>query len=140
MAEQLEVTLANRLDEIPRLATAIEDYCQAFGVSSKVIYNLNLVLDELITNLVSYGYDDGERHDVVVRVQLSEGRLIAELIDDGKPFNPLQDGPEPVLDAPLDERSIGGLGLHFVRTLMDEAHYSREDAHNRLVLIKRLGE
>ncbi|MDD3518182.1 MAG: ATP-binding protein [Chromatiales bacterium] len=138
MTERLEVIIANRLDEIPRLAEAIEAYCETANVSLKAIYNLNLALDELITNLVSYGYDDGGRHDIVVRVNVTDDRLTAEMIDDGKPFDPLQDAPNPPLDASLDERPIGGLGLYFVRTLMDDVRYSREDSRNRLVLTKRL--
>ena len=72
-------------------------------------------------------------------MELADGRLFAELCDDAAPFDPLTQAQPAVLEGPLDERPIGGLGLHFVRTLMDEVSYRRDGALNRLTLIKYIG-
>ena len=66
------------------------------------------------------------------------GLLIAVLQDDGKPFNPLLEAPAAILEGSIEDRPIGGLGIHFMRTLMDEVAYQREEGHNRLTLIKHL--
>ncbi len=68
------------------------------------------------------------------------GRLTAVLTDDGKPFNPLEEAPVAILDGSIEERPIGGLGIHFMRILMDEVAYQRTNGHNQLTLIKHLGE
>ena len=60
-----------------------------------------------------------------------------EISDDGQPFNPLKDAPKPDLEAALEDRPIGGLGIHLVLTMMDEMHYRRENERNHLTLVKR---
>lgn len=132
------ITLRNELAELTRLAEAIEAFGDKAELSPKVVYSLNLVLDELVTNVVSYGHDasDGE-HDITLTMTVADGRLTAVLEDDGRPFNPLDRGA-PDIESPLEERQIGGLGVHFVRTMMDEVRYRRTDGRNCLTLIKKL--
>lgn len=131
-------TLRNVLSEIPALAERIEAFGVEGSLSIQHIYQLNLVLDELITNIVSYGYDDDRPHEIHLRLRAEPGRLKAILSDDGKPFNPLEEAPVAVLEGSIEDRPIGGLGIHFMRTLMDEVAYEREAGHNRLTLIKHL--
>ena len=133
---RVDLTLANDPAEIARLAEAVEAFGEACGLSLGDVYKLNLALDELLTNLISYAYPDGQRHSIALHLAFADGRLAAELCDDAAPFDPLTQAKPPVLDGALDERPIGGLGLHFVRTLMDEVSYRRDGAHNRLTLIK----
>ena len=83
-------------------------------------------------------FDYHQRHSIELHLTFADGRLAAELCDDAAPFDPLTQAKPPVLDGPLDERPIGGLGVHFVRTLMDEVSYRRDGAHNRLTLIKHI--
>lgn len=131
-------TLRNELSEIPGLAERIEAFGAEGSLSIQHIYQLNLVLDELITNIVSYGYDDDRPHEIQLQLRAEPGLLIAVLSDDGKPFNPLEEAPAAVLEGSIEDRPIGGLGIHFMRTLMDEVAYQREADHNRLTLIKHL--
>lgn len=131
-------TLRNELGEISRLARGIQAFGEEGSLSVRHIYQLNLVLDELLTNIVSYGYDDDLAHDISLQLRVEPGRLIAVLADDGKPFNPLEEAPVAILAGPLEERPIGGLGIHFMRALMDEVTYQRTDHHNQLTLIKHL--
>ena len=128
----------NDLAEIARLGEAIDEFGDACGLPVGDIYKVNLALDELLTNLISYAYPDGGEHAIEVHLAYANGRLTAVLVDDAAPFDPLSEVAAPDLDAPLDERPIGGLGLHFVRTLMDECAYQRDGERNRLTLVKHI--
>lgn len=138
MVVEQHFTLRNELAEIPPLAERIEVFGEQGRLSVQHIYQLNLVLDELITNIVSYGYSDDQPHEIRLHLRIEPGRLVAVLSDDGKPFNPLEEAPAAVLEGSIEDRPIGGLGIHFMRTLMDEVSYRREEGHNRLTLVKHL--
>ena len=133
----LALTLKNDPSEIARSAEEIEAYGESHGWPMKWIMNLNLSLDELITNIISYGYRDGEEHEIRITLTEEEGSLTVVLEDDGIAFDPLSEVSEPDLDADVEERRIGGLGVHFVKSLMDEVAYERRDGRNRLTLIQR---
>lgn len=133
-----DLSFTNDLAEIPRLAEAIEAFGVQYGLSAPDIYKLNLVLDELLTNLISYGYPDGLQHLIRLRLSLANDRLTAVLIDDALPFDPLSEAKPAVLEGSIEERPIGGLGLHFVRTLMDEVSYQRAGQYNQLTLVKSI--
>ena len=136
-ASTLILTLKNDLSELARIAQEIEAYGESHGWPVKWILNLNISLDELITNIVSYGYQDCEEHEIRVTLTNRGGSLMVVLEDDGIAFNPLTSAPEPDLDASIEERRIGGLGVYFVKTLMDEATYERVGNRNRITLIQR---
>jgi phosphoserine phosphatase RsbU/P len=131
------LTLTNDLSELPRLAQWLEDFGGEQGIDAKTLMRLNLALDELVTNIIHYAYPDGEAHSFNLVLQRLDDRLEAELIDDGIPFNPLE-MPEPDIEAELEARQIGGLGIHFVRQTMDEVDYRFEQGHNHLRLVERL--
>ena len=136
-APTLILTLKNDLSELARIAQEIEAYGESHGWPVKWIMNLNISLDELITNIVSYGYQDCEEHEIRVTVSDRGGSLMVVLEEDGIAFNPFTSAPEPDLDASIEERRIGGLGVYFVKTLMDEATYERVGNRNRITLIQR---
>ena len=92
-------------------------------------------VDELLTNTVSYGYDDSDRHRIDMTVRMEGSVLVVELTDDAKPYDSTA-APHPDIDAPIEERSIGGLGVHFVRELMDGFSYRRSDGRNIVTLTK----
>jgi anti-sigma regulatory factor (Ser/Thr protein kinase) len=138
MSQPQVLTLTNHLSELARLATWLEDFAQEHGIDKKTMMRVNLALDELVTNVISYAWTDGQDHEFRLELRLSGDRLHAELIDDGVPFNPLRT-PPPDLTTDADERPIGGLGIHFVRETMDEVAYHLEQGQNHLRLMKRLG-
>ncbi|KAA6187756.1 ATP-binding protein [Thiohalocapsa marina] len=137
MTERHKLVLKNDLSELQRLAQWLEACGEAEAVDPKTLFNFNLALDELVTNVVSYAYPEGGEHAFSVELWREGGRLIAMLVDDGVPFNPLEIA-EPELDTTLDERKIGGLGVHFVRKLLDDVRYSHEDGRNHVRLMKHL--
>lgn len=137
MSTGLTLTITSRLKEIERVAAAVEAFGAEQKLPDEVVFAVNLSLDEVVTNIISYAYSDAQEHPITVRLTLEGEVLCAEVVDEGRPFNPLN-VPAPDLDAPVDERPIGGLGMHIVREMMDDLHYRREQDKNVLTLTKRL--
>lgn len=119
----------------------VEDFARGLGLGEKVVFYLTLVLDELITNIQSYGYLDLREHFIHVDLSMCEKThiLTIRITDDARAFNILE-APDPELDLPLEERikPVGGMGIHLVKQKMDDISYSRVDDHNVLVLRKKI--
>lgn len=115
----------------------VEEFGERHDLSVKQIFTLTLVLDELITNILSYGYSDLDEHPIDVTLAIDGTRLSLEISDDAQPFNILT-APEPELDVPLDERirPVGGMGVHIVKKLMHCIEYKRENGRNIVRLEK----
>lgn len=137
MADALAVTLRNRLSELDRLSRVVASFGESQHLPEKVLYAVTLALDEIVTNIISYGYDDQADHQISLRLSLQAGELTAEVEDDGKPFNPLE-APEPDLKASIEERQVGGLGIHLIRNMMDRVEYRRLQGKNLLVMKKKV--
>ena len=133
----IETTIKNSIAEIARVVELIEELASLQQLPPSSIWPLNVALDEVLSNIISYGHEDGRAHEICVRVSLEHGLMVAEVEDDGKAFDPLA-APTPEIDVPLEERSVGGLGIHIVRNLMDEVTYSRIAGRNRLTLKRAL--
>jgi anti-sigma regulatory factor (Ser/Thr protein kinase) len=121
------------LTEIPRVARMVESLGTAHDLSPDVVYDLQLALEEVLTNVMTHGSPRGRSPRISIRLTVGQGMVTAEILDDGEPFNPLE-APRPDLGASLRDRSVGGVGILFVRELMDEVEYGRLDNWNRLVL------
>lgn len=129
--------IANDAAAIPGFLQEVEKFLSARSAGDDAI-GLDVALDELLTNTISYAFADGHMHEIVATLELDGGDLVIELRDDGKPFDPLSI-PEPDLDADIEERQLGGLGMHFVRTVMDDVSYDRSGGWNVLTLRRHLG-
>ena len=139
MSAKLSLAVETRLEELDRLSASVEDFAREQGWPTDLTFQVNLVLEELWLNVVNYGHDSGE-HVVMIELTSATESLTIEITDDGKPFNPLENAPIPDVTAALDDRSIGGLGVHLVLTMMDESRYTREGGKNHLILVKRRTE
>jgi anti-sigma regulatory factor (Ser/Thr protein kinase) len=133
----IELRLVNRSSELQRLASELERFAQNHRIPEPDIHAFSLSLDELVTNTIAYGYDDQGPHEIRVRLTLANGRLSAEVEDDGRPFNPLT-APQPDLTSAVEDRPVGGLGIHLVRSLMDHVDYRHESGKNHLMMRKQL--
>lgn len=102
-----------------------------------LVFKVNLALEELVLNVMNYGHDDG-LHEIDIKLVSEENSLTIEIVDDGRPFDPLNDAPIPDVNAELEDRTIGGLGIHFVRKMMDDVRYRREEGKNHLTLVTSL--
>lgn len=130
------IHLKNDLTEIERLTQQVERFGEEHDLAPKVVFDLQLALEEVFTNIVSYGYEDDQVHEVHVEIAVQDGTVTVRVEDDGRPFDPLQK-PPPDVTAPLEERAVGGLGIYLVRKLMDSAEYRREGGRNILLLSKK---
>lgn len=135
MAE-LILSIRNSLGELSVAANSATQFLQSMNVSRGVIFAANLAIEEIITNTIKYGYDDELAHEIVLRLDLSESVLRIEISDDGREFNPF-DQPEPALVPSPEGPSIGGLGIHFVRKMLDSRAYCRRGGRNIIKLSKR---
>ena len=138
LSGKLSVRLENRIDEIQRVDTAIEEFAEQLRLPFAVVFQVRLVVEELFTNIVNYGYDDDGIHEVLVTVEYGNDRLELNLIDDAKEFNPLTIDPNVNQADTLEEFEIGGKGWPLVRAYMDEFEYGYNDGKNHLKLAKNL--
>ena len=131
----LELSLQNDLAELAVAAAQVDRFCAAHGLSPDIAFAVNLSVDELLTNTIRYGYPNGGSHRIAMTVRLHDGVLEVELEDEAEPYDPTT-VPHPDTDAPIEARPIGGLGVHFVREMMDGFAYRRGGARNIVTLTK----
>lgn len=138
MSRDATYSIASRRADVAAFADVFESFCMKHGIATAVMRAFQVAFDEWLTNVVDYAH--AGRDDAMIEVALSVGpdRLEAEVVDVGAAFDPLNDSAEPSLDLDVDERPIGGLGVHLIRTLMDEVSYRRVDGRNHLRMAKRL--
>ena len=136
-AADLVLDLRATFEEVVRAATAVRELCEARGVPREPTDDLILGLDEMLANIVTYGYPGNPAGAIAVRVAITGEALRLDISDRAPAFNPLE-AAAPDLDAPLDTRPVGGLGVHLARSVMDTMEYAREDGENRLRLVRRL--
>lgn len=133
--DRIDIAMTNDLGELANVAERIDAFCAGCDVEPGVAYAVNLALDELLTNIVSYGYPETGEHRIEIAVRQEGGSLVVTIVDDSIEFDPRQ-VPETDTDAPLHERDPGGLGLLLVNTMMDDVDYRREDGRNVTILTK----
>ena len=136
-AGSISFKLKNDPCELDQLGRYIRQFGLNHGLSEKIVFEINLVLDELFTNVVSYGYTDSKKHWIRFEIHLDGTRLILRMEDNGKRFNPQTIKP-PNIKCLLQEREIGGLGIHLIRKIVDDLRYERVGRKNVLTLTKNL--
>ena len=137
MSASVSLKITPSLDQLERITAVVEDLGEQDDWPPDLVFKVNLVLDELWVNVVNYSGATGE---VEISLDADADEVRLEIADDGRPFDPLTETVEPDIDAPLEDRPIGGLGIFLVREMMDELHYKREDGKNRLAMVKRKNE
>lgn len=137
MNTTFSTTLKNHLSEVTKLHETLEEFGRTQQIPESVLSSMDLALEEILTNIISYGYQDTQEHDILLRLILEGEELIAEVVDDGKPFNPLN-VPDPDVTLPIEDRPIGGLGIHLTKKMMDGIDYAQLDGKNLLRLRKKL--
>ena len=137
MGTKLHLKVETRHDELDRVSAAIEEFAEEAEWPLDLVFKVNLALEEIVINVMNYGHDDG-LHEIDITLTTEENSLTIEIVDDGRPFDPLHDAPKPDVNAELEDRDIGGLGIHFVRKMMDDVRYRREEGKNHLTLVTSL--
>lgn len=141
-SSNLRLVLKNDKFELERLTAAFDEFADRHQVCDEARFQLQLCLEEMVLNVVNYGFDDGAEHEIHVdfEFQLESRTVTVNILDDGRRFNPLVEVPVPDIEAKLEDRAVGGLGVHFVRTFMDDADYRHVDGKNLLTLAKNVGK
>ena len=131
------IILANDVSEISKLAAFVDEVGENLERAPDVVFNLNLVLEEAVVNVINYAYPKEEHQYIYLSAHLHEDSIVFVLTDTGKEFDPTL-APEADINLSADEREIGGLGIFLIRQIMNEVKYERIDGKNVLTLGKKL--
>ena len=129
-----QLSISNKIEEIQKLNLAIEGLAEEWDLSMKISMNINLVLEEIITNIIFYGIKDNADHKIDIEFVKDDNDLKVTITDDGQAFNILETEDFGEMEKSAEERQIGGLGIHFVKTLMDRVEYEYLNDKNILTL------
>jgi len=133
----LAIKVRNDLNELRGVAAATTEFLETNRASREVIFAANLAIEEMVSNTIKYGYSDNLEHQIEIQLLLGATSLEIEICDDGSPFDPCA-YPAPAPSPPGDKRQTGGLGIHFVRNILDRFNYVRREGQNIVRLTKRL--
>ena len=129
------ITLTNDVQEVPRLNVFVDEVCEDMGCDMETTMRMNLAIEEAVVNVIDYAYPSGTVGNVDINVTVYDNHMEFVISDSGTPFDPTK--KEDVdISLPVEERRIGGLGIHLVKQLMDKISYERKDGRNVLTLIK----
>ncbi len=132
--EKTIILVKNKLDQLSLIVSELEKFAESENLDAAALFNINLAVEELFTNIVFYAYSDKDEHTIILRLSKNNNKVTIEIEDDGIEFNPLNYSEPDHIDKPLEEREIGGLGIHFVRKIMETIDYNRENNKNILTL------
>jgi serine/threonine-protein kinase RsbW len=131
MESDFSRTLSDGKAGFPALLDAIEAHLAGAGVPQTAIGPVLIASDEVVSNILNYGAGDGAGPTVQVDMQVADGRIAVQIADDGEPFDPIA-AETPDTTQSVEERRVGGLGIHLVKTLMDNVAYDRAAGRNLL--------
>jgi len=137
VSQQITLELMANMAALEEADRALDAFAARMAWSETALFQVRLVLEEIMMNVISYGSDGVTTPHVRLHLSQQDTALAMEIADDGVAFDPLQ-APAPDLDADIDDRPIGGLGVFLVRELMDSVTYRREAGWNRLSVTKIL--
>jgi serine/threonine-protein kinase RsbW len=136
-SKKITLRIGNQIAELRKVVEAVNKFGADHGLPKIVLSEMNVALDEILNNIITYGFVDDKRHEIVISLCLAQDELTVEVRDDGVAFNPIK-APPPDLSVGRFERRLGGLGIHLIRSLMDNMEYDRKDGSNQLRLRRRL--
>lgn len=138
MPISLKIQFSNKIEELEKISELFEEFCEQNEISSKVTYSLQVVLDELLSNTILYGFSEGEIGKIEIDLKLTKKFLKVKISDNGKNFNPF-DAQQPDLeDFDIENKKIGGLGIHIVKKMTDSFEYKRTKTKNIITLSKKI--
>jgi serine/threonine-protein kinase RsbW len=135
MTHAVDVRIRNNVSDIGIVRETLDNLARKFGIPVRALTQLQVALDEVVSNVIKYSWDDGRQHEFLVRITVKPDRVDLEIFDDGREFDPMT-APSPNL-APEGQRSRpGGLGIHMVKKSVDHFTYERIDGRNHTRLSK----
>lgn len=134
-----ELILNNSISELTLLEGFVSEVCDELQEDAALTFNINLVLEEIATNVINYAFPQSEKHSFSIIADGDAGGMLTfQIIDDGVAFDPTNEAPDVDVSLGVEERPIGGLGIFLVKQIMDDVIYNREDNKNILTLRKKL--
>jgi serine/threonine-protein kinase RsbW len=130
--------MQNQVSELVELTKNADVFLQSHQLPVEIIYKVNLILEEVLTNIIKYAYKDTLRHDIRIEMSLKKHELMIHFEDDGEEFDPISALP-PKAQESISESPVGGLGIHLVKQMADGVEYQRQQGRNILVARVRLG-
>ncbi|NCC45950.1 MAG: ATP-binding protein [Bacteroidia bacterium] len=137
LPEQKLLTVSNKIDELARVASFLEELGDEWNLPASLVMSLNLVLEEALTNTILYGFNDDNDHLIEISCNKGESQISFTIQDDGIEYDPTKK-EDPDISLPAGERPIGGLGIFLIKKIMDSVQYKRIDNKNNLILIKNI--
>ena len=135
IADRVSLKLRNSLSELDALCQKLQQFAEGLGLSNKALFQICLAIEEIFSNIITYGYTDDAVHWIKIAISYEHGIFAIRLEDDGIPFDPLS-AEEPDCQCPVEERKVGNLGIHLCKKVMDEMLYERCGNKNVLTLRK----
>ena len=132
---EVKLTVKNRIEDLLRVNSIFESFATQHDIGGKLRYHLLVSIEEILTNIIKYGFDEQGVHPIHITFRNDSGAIEMEFEDRGREFNPLEVG-DPDLDTPIEDRQLGGLGIHLVKNMVDVAQYRRVGDRNILLLRK----
>ncbi|MBN1121445.1 MAG: anti-sigma factor antagonist [Anaerolineae bacterium] len=136
MADVRRLVVSGRYENIPLIIDLVREAAADAGFDEPTVYHCQMSVDEACTNIVEHAYGGEDRGDIEVTCTVAENVFSVTLLDQGQPFDP-ESIPVPVIDSDIHRIRPGGIGLHLMRQLMDEVHFSFSGEGNRLTMVKR---
>ncbi len=135
--KQIHITLPNDVQTVPQLNIFVDEACEAAELDMSTTIKMNLAIEEAVVNVMSYAYPNDIKGAVDIDALVTDDELKFVISDKGTPFDPTQQA-EVDTSLSAEERTIGGLGIHLIRQIMDTIHYEHTDDRNVLTLSKKL--
>ncbi len=139
MQQEQQLTVPGRYDSIEQVCQFVVRTARAAGLQDRAVFHVELAVDEACTNIVEHAYGGGDKGDIVITCGVTGSFFVVHLQDEGQPFDPKTVG-EPNLTYDPDDLKVGGLGMHFMRQVMDQVKYRFGPGRNELTMYKRLKE
>jgi serine/threonine-protein kinase RsbW len=128
---QLKLSMRNNRKDLATLIDEASAFLESQSLSGTALYKANLVLEEVLTNIVKYGFEDSDEHEITVLLSINDDDLAIRFEDDGREFDPLAI-PPPAMKKSLEDTNEGGLGVYLVRKSVDSIEYCRDQSRNIL--------
>jgi len=138
MSQRFQITRAAGLESLQEFRTFITKCCAKFNVQGDVVLDLKLAVDEACTNIITHGYQGMDPGSIILCFWIESERILVQITDFGHCFEPVE-APMPDLEAALDDRELGGLGLYLIYQTMDNIDYHSSQEGNKLTFTKFFG-
>lgn len=130
--------MVNRIEDITRIIDQFDRFARDHSFAESMIRKLKLILDDMLNNIVNYAFNDESTHEIDVNFKIHDTDISIQFIDDGHPFDPFTDSQTPDLDGSAEERDVGGLGIHLIKSTVDRYEYRRRSKKNIVTLFKKI--